>query len=113
MPPKTTQPSLPVVCSTDVGDLLSAGVYVTWAVTPATPLVATGALSASTSSAEPVGGVTMLEAVTADLFVAFCVSQVTVEVIAKALPLWRLFSLTLQAAPDPLWGWSSAFWVIV
>ena len=96
-----------------MGAVPPAGVYLTMAVTPATPLVATGALSASTSSAEPVGGVMMLEAVTADLFVAFCASQVTVEVIAKALPLWRLVSLTLQAAPDPLWGWSSAFCVIV
>src|SRR5271156_818406 len=59
--PNTPPPSEPVVPSTVVGCVVSTPVYSTLAATPGTPSSGEPPLTASTSSAEPVGGVMMLD----------------------------------------------------
>ena len=86
------------------------------AVTPETPSLKP--FVTSTSTAEPVGGVTTPVAVTGLRFAPFsiCCSssfQVTDEVIWKLVPVWAFVSVTLQPVDFPDEPTFLASWVIV
>ena len=110
IPPKTRQPDELVVASSVPGVWVKIEVYLTMTVTPATPAVGAGAFPTSTSSAEPVGGVIMLDSLTGDRVPS--VGQVTEDVIWTLAAVWAVVLLTLQPVLDCEAFVALASWVI-
>src|SRR5271165_5949530 len=111
IPPKTRQPSELVVASSVPGEWVRMEVYFTTAVTPATPAVGAGAFPTSTSSADPVGGVMMLDSLTGGRMPS--AGQVTEDVIWTLAAVCAVVLLTLQPVLDADALTAFAPWVIV